>query len=184
MIVVGLDLSLTNAGIAVLDQGIPKLLASVGHPGKNGASWAHRNRRIVSQLRAVTDPIIGTNRRAGLWPDLAVIEGPSYGSEFGDQFDRAALWWATYSALAAKRVPVGVVAPGTLKKWATGKGTAKKADVLLAVRRDWPDSHVANHDIADALTLAAMGAHHHGDPLPFPTKERHTTGLEAVQWPC
>lgn len=48
-IVAGLDLSLTNAGIAVLTDGRPTLLTSVGHGGKNGASHQHRSRRIESQ---------------------------------------------------------------------------------------------------------------------------------------
>jgi hypothetical protein len=38
MIVCGLDLSLTNAGIAILTDGRPTLLRSIGHGGHNGAS--------------------------------------------------------------------------------------------------------------------------------------------------
>lgn len=182
MIVCGLDLSLTNAGIAVLTDGRPTLLTSVGHGGKNGASWEQRSRRIVSQSRAV----IGALRDyfgpypAGVTPDLAVIEGPSYASEFGDQFDRAALWWGVYSALAAKRVPIAVVAPGTLKKWATGKGNAKKPDVLAAAK-EW--CRPRNHDEADAAWLALMGATKLGDHPPVELTSWRIAGFEAVKWP-
>jgi hypothetical protein len=186
-IVAGLDLSLTNAGIAVLTDGRPTLLTSVGHGGKNGASWEQRSRRIVSQSRAVIGAITGNGSGAPEWLDmtltkidLAVIEGPSYASEFGDQFDRAALWWGVYSALSAKRVPIAVVAPGTLKKWATGKGNAKKPDVLAAAK-EW--CRPRNHDEADSAWLALMGAHYLGDPMPFPMAAWRINGMEAVKWP-
>lgn len=187
-IVVGLDLSLTNAGIAVLTDGRPTLLTSVGHGGKNGASWEQRSRRIVSQSRAVIGALMtysGPNGggRDGINDDidLAVIEGPSYASEFGDQFDRAALWWGVYSALAAKRVPIAVVAPGTLKKWATGKGNAKKPDVLAAAK-EW--CRPRNHDEADAAWLALLGAAKLGDViLPVELTAWRIAGFEAVKWP-
>lgn len=60
---------------------------------------------------------------------------------------------------------------------------ARKARVLAAVREMWPDETIRNDDEADALALATIGAHHLGWPLPFETKERHTTGLQAVEWP-
>lgn len=181
MIVCGLDLSLTNAGIAVLTDGRPTLLTSVGHGGKDGASWEQRSRRIVSQSRAVMQVLANFMAPDRIGIDLAVIEGPSYASEFGDQFDRAALWWGVYSALSAKRVPIAVVAPGTLKKWATGKGNAKKPDVLAAAK-EW--CRPRNHDEADAAWLALLGAARLGDPIaPVELTSWRIAGFEAVKWP-
>ncbi|ETZ58020.1 hypothetical protein DKM27_24605 [Mycobacterium tuberculosis variant bovis] len=68
-------------------------------------------------------------------------------------------------------------------KWATGKGNADKRTVLATVRDWWPATRIANHDQADALVLAAIGAFHAGDPMPFAVKERHSANLAAVQWP-
>ena len=193
-IVAGLDLSLTNSGIAVLTDGRPTLLTSVGHGGKNGASWEQRSRRIVSQSRAVMAALqqaVDPPYPPGPWTiDLAVIEGPSYASEFGDQFDRAALWWGVYSALSAKRVPIAVVAPKTRAKWATGKdvegnGNSKKRAVFAAVKDEWSTLgvHVRDDDIADALTIAAMGALKLGEPLPIAVHQWRINGLESVTWP-
>jgi Holliday junction resolvasome RuvABC endonuclease subunit len=181
MIVCGLDLSLTNAGIAVLTDGRPTLLTSVGHGGKDGASWDQRRRRIVSQSRAVLDAVISRGDMRQCAVDLAVIEGPSYASQFGDQFDRAALWWGVYSALAAKRVPIAVVAPGTLKKWATGKGNAKKPEVLAAAK-EW--CRPSNHDEADAAWLACLGAARLGDRVErVALTSWRLAGFDAVKWP-
>jgi Holliday junction resolvasome RuvABC endonuclease subunit len=177
-IVVGIDPSLTSAGIAILQDGNPVLLTSLGHAGHDADTWLIRSRRIVSQSRAIVAAL-------PTQIDIALIEGPSYGSKFGDPWDRAALWHGLYAALSAKRVPVAVVAPKTRAKWATGKGNANKAQVLEAVRDDWADwrSRIRNHDISDALVMAAMGACHLGDPLPIRVPEWRVKGLEAVAWP-
>lgn len=179
MIVAGIDPSLTSCGIAILEHGQPAYLDAVGHGGRNGASYAHRSRRIVSQARTITG-ILAT------WQlDLAVIEGPAYAHANAYTHDSAGLWWGLYSALAARKVPIVVIAPQTRAKWATGSGRAEKRAVLETVRTWWPDkrAHIRNDDIADALVLAAIGAHHVGDPMPFPVKPRHTLALEAIAWP-
>lgn len=178
MIVCGIDPSLTNTGIAILSDGQPMLLRSIGHGTLSGRSYAHRSDRIVSQCRAVMDAVI--SREA---TDLAVIEGPAYGACNASTHDGSGLWWGLYSTLRARRIPIAVIAPTTRAKWATGKGNADKTTVLTTVRSWWPNTHVANHDQADALVLAAIGAFHAGDPMPFPVKERHTANLAAVQWP-
>lgn len=186
MIVCGLDLSLTNAGIAVLTDGRPTLVTSVGHGGHNGASHAHRSRRIVSQSRAVMTAVgqaLSPNDR--YWDnrkiDLAVIEDQlEHGPMLPSALDRSALWWGVYSALLAKRIPIAIVNPGTLKKFATGKGTAKKPD-MLASAREW--CRCANHDEADAVWLAGMGAVKLGAYPPFEVTPWRLAGLEAVAWP-
>lgn len=180
MIVAGIDPSLTSTGIAVLVDGQPTLLRSIGHGTLSGRSYAHRSDRIVSECRAVINAVLGAPRPI----DLAVIEGPAYGACNASTHDGSGLWWGLYSTLRARRIPVAVIAPTTRAKWATGKGNADKATVLAAVRAWWPNTHIANHDQADALILAAIGAFHHDDPMPFPVKERHTANLAAVQWPA
>lgn len=193
MIVAGIDPSLTNCGIAILQHGTPRMGTSVGHAGKDGASYDNRSDRIVSQARAILAAIETTlaagrpDQRVKFYLDqhldLAVIEGPAYGQNLPSNHDRAGLWWGLYSALRAKKIPTAVVNPATRAKWATGSGRAEKRDVLAAVRAWWPDHTIRNHDIADALVLAAIGAHHLGDPMPFPVKDRHTLSLEAINWP-
>ena len=180
MIVCGLDPSLTSAGVAILRDGWPIHVSTHGLKGHDGASYQSRNRRVRWTCRQILDAV------AEHAPDLVMIEGPSYGSKFGAAFDRAGLWHGLYAALDAKRIPVGVVAPKTRATWATGNGNADKPAVLAVVRHWWPTWPLGDRDYdkADALVLAAIGAHHLGDPMPFDTKPRHTTGLEKVQWPA
>lgn len=100
----------------------------------------------------------------------------------GSEFDRTGLWHGIYGAFDSVGIPVVVVGNSTAKKWVTGKGNASKDDVVAAVNSWWPGITDCD-DIADALGLAAIGAFHCGDPMPFPAKDRHTTGLEKIAWP-
>jgi Holliday junction resolvasome RuvABC endonuclease subunit len=176
-VVCGIDPSLTSAGVAVLQDGKPVHVSHHGYSGHNGASWQSRSRRV----RWTCGQILGAIADHAI--DLVMIEGPAYASQHGSQFDRAGLWHGLYAALDAKRIPVGVVAPKTRAMWATGNGNADKTAVLTAVAEWWPAQPIAGHDEADALILAAIGAYHLGEPMPFEIKARHTTGLEKVQWP-
>lgn len=180
--IIGIDPSLTSAGIAVLVNGAPLALHSIGHASHNGRSYAHRSDRIVSQTRAVID-CVRMHTPAGGY-DLAVIEGPAYAHHNAYTHDGAGLWWGLYSAIRAKRVPIAVCAPQTRAKWASGKGNAQKTEILGVVRSWWPETAIRNDDIADALVLAAMGATHLGDRLPFELKDRHRVTLEAIDWPA
>lgn len=181
MIVAGIDPSLTSTGIAILGDGRPLSLRSIGHGTLSGRSYAHRSDRIVSECRAVIDALILADDAK---PALAVIEGPAYGACNASTHDGSGLWWGLYSTLRARRIPIAVVAPKTRALWATGSGNADKKQILATVRAWWPTTRIANHDQADALVLAAVGAFHAGDPIPFDVKERHTTNLAAVQWPA
>lgn len=179
-IILGLDLSLTNAGIAILTDGRPTTLTSVGHGGKDGASHQNRSRRIVSQTRAIMQAI-GPSLLNPARIDLAVIEDQlEHGPMLPSALDRSALWWGVYSALDSKRIPVAIVNPGTLKKWATGKGNAKKPEVLAAAR-EW--CRPRNHDEADAAWLALMGAVKLGDYPVVALTDWRINGLDAVKWP-
>ncbi|GAC71064.1 hypothetical protein [Gordonia soli] len=196
MSVVGIDPSLTACGIAVLHpckvrtidgtrmETEVRTLTAVGRKGTAGEGYTERARRIVAQQRRI---LRGTARQGwtGIPDDaeLVVIEGPSYGSQHGAQMDRHALWMGVYSSLQSRGVRIAVCAPQTRAKWATGRGNARKGEVLAAAREQWPDERIPDDNCADALVLAAMGAHRLGWPLPFETKDRHTTGLDAIEWP-
>jgi Holliday junction resolvasome RuvABC endonuclease subunit len=179
MIIVGIDPSLTNTGIAILEHGEPIRLARYGFPGHNGASYQARSRRVRKQVHDVTHHCLGA--------DLVVIEEHPYAIRLSaSEFDRSGLWHGIYGNLDHAKIPIAVVANTTAKKWITGKGNAPKSDIMPIINdwyADWIPYPIESDDIADALGLAAMGAHHYGDPMPFPVKPRHTTGLEAVQWP-
>ena len=183
--VVGLDPSLTACGIAILrpadgfsatGSARVTFLRSVGRSGRKGDGWERRSARIVAQTRRIVAHVPAE-------ATLVVLEAmPAHMPPQPYLGDRWALWFGVHSALNG-RVPIAVVNPSTRARWATGKGTAAKADVLAAVREQWPNERIADDNQADALTLASIGAHYLGWPLPFETKPRHTTGLQAVEWP-
>lgn len=189
--VLGLDLSLVRAGIAIVTDGVPIRVCSVGHAGVNGANYRSRSNRITSQCKAVTHAALPSEHTDWRQIDLALIEDQlAHGPMLPSALDRSALWWGVYSALNARGIPIAVVNPSTLKVWTTGKAAEKvdgemvrtgKSDMLAAVR-EW-GWRPTNHDEADALALASIGAYHLGDPVPFQRKDRHDATLEKADWP-
>lgn len=164
--VLGLDLSLTCTGLA--------------GPGWTG-TIKPGTRRGVDRITHIRDAI-GTYL-AGV--TLACVEGPSYGNQGNGRqaghHERAGLWWIVRVALAARGVPVAVVAPATLKKYAAGKGNADKAAVMREVARRYPWFD-GGEDEADALVAAAMAADWLGAPFAGVPKT-HRDALSAVDWP-
>lgn len=189
MSIVGIDPSLRAAGIAILGfsgTGSAEIrsIEAVGRTATKGDGWRQRSNRIVAQTRRIVS-------RVPADAELVVIEGmPAHMGAQPHLGDRWALWFGIYSTLSA-RLPVAVVNPSTRAVWPDGKYPAglsqrqKKAHLLGVVRAQWPaDAHRIHDDNeADGLTLAAMGAHRIGWPLPFETTDRHTRGLGAVEWP-
>jgi hypothetical protein len=70
-----------------------------------------------------------------------------------------------------------------VKKYATGKGGAKKEQVALEAVRRFPDVKIADNDQADALWMAAMGCDWLGWPIvTVPLANRAV--LESIRtWP-
>ena len=169
--IVGLDLSLTSSGFAVI-KGADVWLTRI-EPGDHGGDHA-RIDRIRSQVWHLAEHA-----------DLVVIEGPSFGSVTGKQHERAGLWWICTRMLWRAGTPYAVVTPAQLKKYATGYGSGKncgKDKVLAAVIRRYPMASVDGNDTADALVLAAMGADHLDCPLAgVPQIQRDV--LCRITWP-
>lgn len=186
---VGIDLSLTSAGVAVVtetDRGI-KLNTEIfksqpirtGPPGKNGKpSETLRDR--YTRMRDHSATVIHNAATA----DFVVIEGLINAPGGGIQ-DRTALWWIVVGALMRRDVPVAVASPTAMKRVIVGprpkgSGPVDKVEVALAVQKLWPDSTLGNNDTADAAGLAHCGAVALGWPVE--TLERHKT-MVWTNWP-
>ncbi len=186
MIALGIDPSLTSTGVAILRDGRPIRLRSVGSGTLNARDYDHRSDRIGKQLRDVMEE---AGWHPGGWqgkPDLAVIEGPAYGACNASTHDGSGLWWRIYAQLRGHRIPIVTVAPMTRAKWATGKGNSKKREVVTAVRATWKQwqGHIADDNIADALCLAEIGARGCGDELHFTPRRRHIEAMHnSIAWP-
>lgn len=157
-IFVGLDLSLTSTGFAVIHGGTATVQRITSKPPKLRTSegQAERLQDLVAEIYTAL-PISDHTHVA--------IEGPSYGSTGGSAHERGGLWWMVRSTLRDIGLDVIIAAPGTVKKYATGKGNSPKDAVLAAVIRRYPDVNITGNDEADALTLAAICARFHGHPF-------------------
>lgn len=164
--VLGLDLSLTCTGVA-------------------GRGWTdtirpHAKMRGADRLLFIRQQIVTTWTPGAA---LVAIEGPSYGSQAGQagHHERAGLWWMVRCALRIHGIPTAVIPPASVKKYATGKGNAAKADMVREVTKRFPWFD-GGEDEADALVLASMAADHLGQPM-AQMPATHRAALDAVQWP-
>lgn len=191
--VLGLDLSLTSAGLVKLryhdDLSLISVeAANIGEPGKKSYSYEQRGRRLMKQagkiLRWCEDTDCCPAPSAHHQPILAVVEGLSLGSNLAMHHDVTGMWWGVVTGLFARGVPVAVIPPATLKMWGTGKGNADKFK-MLDTAQDWYGREVIlNDDQADAAILATAGAFRLGYQLPFLPRARHYDGLAKAAWPA
>ncbi|GEP38858.1 hypothetical protein NPS01_25210 [Nocardioides psychrotolerans] len=178
MKIIGLDLSLTSTGVAVIETGDGReswTVQRVKSNGKKDATLADRTDRLRRLAVKILVPVNGA--------DLVVIEGPAYHQSNPGMHDRSGLWWLVTERLHAYGWPTVEVPPSVLKKYATGKGNASKDQVLAAVVRRYPDVEVGGNDEADALVLAAMGARHLGHPIEASLPATHAAVTASVRWP-
>ncbi|QXT62730.1 hypothetical protein [Tessaracoccus palaemonis] len=175
MRIVGLDLSLTATGVAIIDDGQVNV-ATIRSAGRKGDSLLQRSDRLGWLARE-----IGGRAHSA---DLVVVEQPAYAAVTGHHHDRSGLWWLVIDYLSYDNsIPVAEVAPGTLKKFVSGRGNAGKDEMLLAAAHRFARlATLSTNDEADALGLALMGAEQLGVGLvDLPAK--HREALKAVRWP-
>jgi Holliday junction resolvasome RuvABC endonuclease subunit len=172
MRVVGLDLSLTATGVAVVDGNclypehytVSITTREKGYP---------RLRYILNEIRAI---VLDRTK-----VDLVVVEGPSYGSTGRSFHQIAGLWWLITYVLTVNSQPFAVVPPTSAKLYFAGSGRANKDDMVReATRRfDWFNG---DNNQADALALCAMGWDWLGLPI-TKVPEKNRKALERIEWP-
>jgi len=188
--IVGLDLSLTSTGIAVLTpcaNGVrPIRLRSVGEDGRRDDDYQRRSRRVRAQASAVLRTVMDATDGGHI--ALVVLEGPIYaGKLLPSYFDRAGLFHGVYGAFDARDVPIAVIPNNTGHQFVTGRARpadSKKSDIVEEAAKWWPNGpRVHNSDEADALGLAVMGAMHLGHKPPFWPRARHYNAIASASWP-
>jgi hypothetical protein len=172
VIVAGLDLSLANTGVTVIRDG-QTLLHRIDEEADGSPLQAWR------RIKASAGRIVGRVPTDA----LVVLEGPSWGSKFGKPDERHAQRWIVRGTLLERGHQVVVVSPGTRAKYAANSGNADKKAVLAAMRARHPDLRIRDHNVADSLALAAMGARYLGEPIDGAPSKQQTEAMDAVSWP-
>lgn len=167
--IAALDLSLTGTGIAHLADGT-LTARTVKCP------------KLIGNARL--DLILRTCVYSDFDADLVVIEGPAYGkqSKQSGHHERAGLWWLVAHALWVNSIPYVVIPPSNRSKYATGKGTAGKDEVMAAaIKRYGHLVDITDNNQGDAVVLLAMVADHYGAPL-AKVPQLNAKALEEVTW--
>lgn len=142
--VIGIDPSFTCTGVCVWVNGLVKTFSVTT---ETGLARAYRETTIVDSVMRWALP--GTA--------AAIVEGV-YANKFGGRtsLDLAGLHDVLVYEFTRRKIPVGIPANNSNKKFATGSGKATKGDMVAYARAPLGVT-VANHNEADALWLAMMG---------------------------
>lgn len=162
--VIGLDLSLTGTGIARFDGST----ITVKTKEKDG------DLRLLQIQQAVREAL-----QPGI--NLAVIEGPLSHGAFALHI-QGMVHGAVRAVLLENDVPYAVIQPTTLQAYATGKGRAKKADMILAAYKRF-GREFGDDNQCDAFWLRHAGLDRLGE-AEVVMPETHRKRLDVVKnWP-
>jgi Holliday junction resolvasome RuvABC endonuclease subunit len=166
-LVTGLDLSLTATGVA-LPNGVTRTLATRAGDG---------DRRLSVIANTLYDLLSGSE--AWNTAEIVVIEDlPAHARAAGIT---GMVHGAVRVLLIEAAVPYALVPPASLKKYATGRGNATKADMRMALyQRAGLDLRDDNQ--VDAWWLRTMGLDALGAPV-VPMPKTHRAALDKVAWP-
>lgn len=143
MMILGIDPSLTGTGLVKLDERGHIVCTRVLRSDKAGIE------RVIDIERDLADELDGV--------EVAAIEGYA----FGAQASREAL--AELSGVLKRRLHLSgvmwvIAPPASVKKFATGRGNAKKDEMRLAVYKKWglDEKALKTADEVDAYVLARI----------------------------
>jgi crossover junction endodeoxyribonuclease RuvC len=182
----GLDLSLSNTGIAVWNGENVYTKLCPSKPLATGPLIAKKGGKMVKS-ETYGDKMRRFDRirtEIDMWIPAGIpvfLEGPSYASAGQATHDIAGNWWLALTMLEQRGNAVNVIAPSVLKKYATGSGNAAKDVVMAAAIKRYPDVDVVNNDVADATVLLAIGLRLAGIPLEDSLPATHLKALETLQ---
>jgi Holliday junction resolvasome RuvABC endonuclease subunit len=159
--VLGVDLSLVATGVALPDGTTETLRTPL---------------RDLPRMSWIVQQVIG--RASGV--DVVVLEGAFVGGHV-NLAELHMLHGALRLRLFHCNHQVAIVAPATLKKFATGAGNAKKPDMRMALyRRKGLD--LTDDNQVDGWWLRAAALDHYGEPVvSIPQAQREC--LAKVAWP-
>lgn len=141
--IVGIDLSLRATGIAVWKPGVDSVSLFLLEAKSTDLD---RIDGIVRQIKELLQDETA----------LVLLEGLAFMSNNGKASERAGLWWIIVYWLWRRKQPYVSVAPTRAKKYLTGRGNAKKDEILKEVFRRYR-ADLTDDNLADALNLCHIG---------------------------
>lgn len=156
-IFVGLDLSLTATGLAIITGKGNILLTEAIHTSSNDVDVERcifiRDRILMAIERMYQDSCKAL-KEDGL-PLSVIIEGFAYAAP-ASAARIGMLHGAVLCRLRECGWPFELVAPAKLKKFVTGKGNSPKEVMIMKILKRW-GVEVEDHNVADAYALARWG---------------------------
>ena len=128
-------------------------MALVGNGGDRGKTVHVPKLRGFLRLQLIANEISETLL---VWePEFVAIEDYAYVKNVDAFITLVEVGTVIRMTMKELGVPWVDVPPAVLKRWTTGKGNAKKDEMVVAVKKRWQfASH--SHDIVDAIALAQM----------------------------
>lgn len=167
----GIDFSLGSTGLAMFDGETWDTTTVKTKPlGTAHGDFIDRMDEIAGKVISWCDPHEG---------DVLALEGPALAAKSRALDRMFGGWWSLYRALREHGAEPFVVTTGTLKKLATGSGTADKDKMLLSATRRIPGAPVNNNDEADAVWLTVAAARIDGHEI-VKLPKLHTDGLDDL----
>jgi crossover junction endodeoxyribonuclease RuvC len=175
VITVGLDLSLTHTGFAIVDADGEVLGSGVIKSKPVGDKPLSETNRIVKIAEDIVCKI--DERLPAENPKLVVIEGLAFMARNTTSLVQlSGLNYLVRVMLAQLKWPFMIVAPTTLKKFITGSGKGDKDKIMMALYKNYGFEALDNNE-ADSYSLAVCGLAVLGKPRKKLTKPQ----LEVVK---
>lgn len=174
MRVLGIDTSLTGTGLALIDvttapagavpEGVPtawemdtvRVAAPKPSADKSKRAMARRVKVLMDQV----EDCFREDR-----PDHVGMEGLAYTAGNASAWVLAWVWGEAIALCEKYDVPLTIVAPTARAKFATGKGTASKDQVLAAAIKLFPEADISDNNEGDAAIVGAVVCQQIGLPI-------------------
>lgn len=166
-VVIGFDLSLRNTGIAHADG-----TTETYKPNSDGTTNYGMDR--LCEIR----DYVGRVCNMTLYLELVIVEALAFDAH-DTKREQAMLAGLVRQFLFTNQIPFLLVAPNTLKKYATGNGQAGKVEVFKAAQKRLGYDGTS-FDEADALWLRAIGWDLLGQPV-VEVPHTHDVALKGLR---
>ncbi len=141
----GLDLSVANTGVVIIN-----LDAKILH---KDVLRTKPKTPIESRITIIWDGVLQVHEK--YQPHFIYIEELAYGARGDAMLELAGVNYFVRTQFTWLDITYKMIAPGTLKKFVTGKGTGKKELMLKEVYKRWGADFDDNNE-CDAYCLARM----------------------------